>query len=341
MDRAGLEAMAERVTENFNPGTPAELEAFLSEIDIEQETRATTDEVALAHESVDGVPPEKWLLRDSIESQLRERRYRFRGPFDALIPEHVLERESPARSAVFYRYELVNEPSKGTVLYLPGLGVSDFAFRFIHRFFLSILRAGWDLAIYVPPFHLERAGEGDDMQYNLLSSNIETNIRYQMAMIKEVRTMIRVLKQDGAGPVGAWGGSMGASTLLLSSQWEELDHASMMIPIVDWNVVLAGDICMEECVPAFREAGFDEDLVTRAYSLISPAEYPLAISAERVAIQAAQADQLTPPAVIEEFAHARGVDSVKRYRGSHATILLNSRVYRDYAKFLASLSSYR
>ncbi|MCA1755727.1 MAG: hypothetical protein LC641_13735 [Spirochaeta sp.] len=57
MDRAGLEAMAERVTENFNPGTPAELEAFLSEIDIEQETRATTDEVAQAHESVDGVPP--------------------------------------------------------------------------------------------------------------------------------------------------------------------------------------------------------------------------------------------------------------------------------------------
>ncbi|MFO7848492.1 MAG: hypothetical protein R6V67_00905 [Spirochaetia bacterium] len=337
-DRSGLESMADQITEDFDPGTPGELEAFLSKIDIEEATRAAEEEVEVARRAVRGAPPEKWLLEEKLGSDLRQRRYLFTGAFEELISEETLETDSPARKAVFYRYELEERPSKGTVLFLPGLGVSDFAFRFISRLFLSILEEGWDLLVYVPPFHLERAGEGEDVQYKLFTDDIEANIRYQLAMVREVRTMIKVLEEEDAGPLGAWGGSMGAATLLLASLWEEMDHAAVMIPIVDWNIVLTGDICMEKCVPAFREAGFEDELINRAYSLISPAEYPLGLEPERVLVQAAEADQLTPPGAVEEYAEDRGIDKVQRYSGSHATILLYPGVYKDYREFLSSLS---
>ncbi|MFP4618693.1 MAG: hypothetical protein ACLFMZ_07590 [Spirochaetaceae bacterium] len=338
MDRSGLESMAARITEDFAPGSPEELEAFLDRIDIEEATAVTEEAAATAAASTEGRPPDIWLLEGRLGSSLKERRYVFGEPFEELIPEEVLERKAPARDAVFYRYELEDTPSRGTVLFLPGLGVSDFAFRFIKHLFLTILEEGWDLVVYVPPFHLERVGEGEDPEYTLFSDDIEANIRYQLAMIREVRTMVRVLEMEEAGPVGTWGGSMGAATLLISSQWEDYDHAAVMIPIVDWNVVLTGNICMEKCVPAFREAGFDDELINRAYSLISPAEYAPGIKADRILVQAAKEDQLTPVSAVKEYAENRGIDKVGIYRGSHASILLSCSVYKDYRSFLSSLS---
>jgi len=338
IDRSRLKSMAEHINEDFNPGPPEELEAFLAELDIKEMTKPTESEVEKAGKAVKGTPPENWLLEEKLGSRLLQRRYVFTKPFDILIPEDMLERQSPARKGIFYRYELKEKQPKGTILFLPGLGVSDFAFKFIDRFFLTILEEGWDLLIYIPPFHLERVGEGEDVELTLFTENIEANMRYQLAMVREIRTMITLLQKEDAKPLGAWGGSMGAATLLLTSLWEDIDHAAIMIPIVDWNLVLTGDICMEKCVPAFRKAGFDEELITKAYNRISPAEYPLGINPERMLIQIADADQLTPPVAIEKYAENRNVDRIKRYSGSHATILLNSRVYKGYKDFLGSLS---
>ena len=54
-------------------------------------------------------------------------------------------------------------------------------------------------------------------------------------------------------------------------------------------------------------------------------------------IQLADYDQLTPKNKIEKFATKYGIKNVKSYHRSHATILIDSQLYKDYGNFLDSL----
>jgi hypothetical protein len=343
LDNSGLRAIAENINQDFQPGTPERLAGFVDDFDWNEVGNPSADIDDDIAGYIDGEPPTPWRLDKEMPMPLRQQRYRFPQTF-RFIPADPPD--AAGNSAIFYRYQRLDQTSSGTIVFLPGFAVSDFAFRFIKRLFVSILEEGWDLVVYVPPFHLERGATlGKDPQYRLFTADITLNVRYQAAMVKEVRTVMRLLRQENPSkPIGGWGGSLGAAILLLVDQWEDWDHAALMIPIVDWNEVLFSEECATQCRVAFHQAGFADGLLQDAYSLISPNRYPLRMAPERVFIQLATHDQLSPASAVEAYAEKHHLARLQAYRASHATVLLSSRVYRDYADFLRTVnprSSYR
>jgi hypothetical protein len=340
LDNSGLRAIAESINRDFQPGTPERLAGFVDAFDWNEVSDPSSEVSGDIDDYIDGDLPKAWRLDGVLSAPLRQQRYRFPQTF-RFVPADPPD--AAANSAVFYRYQRLDQMSQGTIVFLPGFAVSDFAFRFIKRLFVSILEEGWDLVVYVPPFHLERGATlGKDPQYRLFTADITLNIRYQAAMVKEVRTVLRLLRQENPSkPIGGWGGSLGAAILLLTDQWEDWDHAALMIPIVDWNEVLFGEECAAQCRVAFHQAGFEDGLLREAYSLISANRYPLRMDPERVFIQLATHDQLSPAPAVEAYAEKRHLNRLQAYRASHATILLSSRVYRDYADFLKDVDTRR
>ncbi len=106
-----------------------------------------------------------------------------------------------------------------------------------------------------------------------------------------------------------------------------------MIPVLNWNTIIFGPV-FKEVRQKLISRYCSEDILRKAFRLISPVEYDLNIPAERVLIQYVRYDQLTPSGTVAEYAEKRGIDNVHGYPESHATIFLNSSVYKDYAEFL-------
>ena len=93
--------------------------------------------------------------------------------------------------------------------------------------------AGVDVAIYVLPYHGARAaGRSGEGFFDL--DLVRTNEAFARA-IYELRALIRRLRDDGTGPVGAFGMSLGAYTVaLLATLERRLAFAVAMIPIVSF-----------------------------------------------------------------------------------------------------------
>jgi len=198
---------------------------------------------------------------------------------------------------------------------------------------------GMDTAVfYVPPYHLERTEAGKKNGEGLLTPDHEKNISILLNAVRELRTMISYLKSNGVTKIGGWGGSIGATMLMLTAQTEEFDHLNMMIPIIDFNTVIFRNIHMRDAVARFEKAGFPESLLTEAYGIVNPVKYQLKIDPSRVQIMYAEYDQLTPEDAMIKFAQKNNIKKLIAYPRSHATMLLTRKIYGDYGLFLDMLN---
>lgn len=328
-DRRGLEDLARSMAGEgggLEAGSPEELEAYLDGLDPAEKTSPRTGTLFSAS------PLRHWNLADRVKEDIVEERI----AFEALVP---FPPGHPAGTALFYHYRHTGDPGeKGreTVLFLPGLGVSDLAFRFIDRLMIDILNSGRDLLVYVPPYHLERSSGAEGEELRLFDPDLKRTLDTFFGMAAEIRSAMMYLRASAHPPAcfEGWGGSMGAALLLEVSRYEKIESAALMIPVVDWNTIIAGEICGAVCLPEFEAAGFGRELIGLALGEISPAGRSLAIPAERLFIQAAHFDQLTPVERVLEFAEQQGIPNVRVYDKGHATILLDRGVYRDYRTFL-------
>jgi len=133
-DRKGLEKLALSMTERFEPGSPEELEEYLRTLD-PGKTGAPVEEVPYSREALD-----HWNLADRIGH-----------PASTAYLYHYAHRNAAERAA-----------TRKTVLFLPGLGVSELAFHFIDRLMIDILNRGYNLLLYIPPYHLIRGTGAED-----------------------------------------------------------------------------------------------------------------------------------------------------------------------------------
>ena len=125
---------------------------------------------------------------------------------------------------------------------------------------------------------------------------------------------------------------MGAAFLLILAERERFEHIVLMIPVLDWNSIM-GNSAMDAMRSRLREAGYPDSLVERAFRAISPMYRPWNPGTTKFLIQYARFDRLTPEALTLAFAKASGIEALG-YDESHATILLNGRMFEDYRKFL-------
>ena len=322
IDIAGLKEMAADILENFNPGSPQDLRVFIREFSLERDTQP------LFLNKIEVSPLNRWKVDHPLGYKLIMEKITF--------PSLIKHKRGNDR-AVFYSYRAAPFRGRRVILWVPGMGVSDLAFRFIKRFFYQELRRDYDIVFYVPPYHMERTEDGRDNGEGFFTADTGRNIRVILHAVRELRTISHYLKDRGVKSIGGWGGSIGASMLLLTAQMVDLDHLCIMIPIINWETVTLENTYMKKVVSRYEREGFSVEILMKAYGLINPINYQISVKPERVHIMYAEYDQLSPESAILSYARKNKIMKIAAYRRSHATILLSDRLYEDCGMFLDSL----
>ena len=328
VDRDGIRSNARSLVERYQSQTTAGVQSYLDTVSAPWRGHTMPDDLRL--ESGNPRPIEHPRGDGLVHETLRFTSDFGRGESDDLS-ELVKEGQF-----FIYRSE-AGYDGQNAVLWLPGLGFSDLALRFVDEFFDAILEEGYILVVYIPPFHLNRLPDGG-ANNDLLHPGVVESVERFRAITHEIMTGYQWLKDQGVGRIGAWGGSIGAAALLLAGQAVDLDHLAMMIPILDFRTLIPLHPDMHPYLEQLASDGLTSDLVMQAYRHISPVAYPLPVLPERTLILAAEHDQLTPLPVITGYANMHSIDAYEIFPNSHATILLRGRVYERYREWLGELT---
>ncbi len=314
--------MSGDILENFNPGSPQNLRDFIRKFSLERDTQP------MFLHRIRVSPLKRWKVEHPLGYKLIMEKITFPS---------LIEHKRGNDTAVFYSYRTGSLRGRSVILWIPGMGVSNLAFRFIKRFFYQELKRNYDIVFYVPPYHMERTEDGRDNGEGFFSAYTERNIKVILNTVRELRTISHYLKDRGVKSIGGWGGSIGASMLLLMAQMVDLDHLCIMIPIINWETVTLKNTYMKNVLLRYEREGFSVETLMKAYGLINPISYPIRVKPERVHIMYAEYDQLSPEDAILNFARKNRITKIVSYKRSHATILLSDRLYEDCGMFLDSL----
>lgn len=271
---------------------------------------------------------------DARVEPLTERRLEREGLVQERVSfESALRVKHPESNvARLYVYRQGPLGARPVVLWVPGLYVSDTAFRFIDRFFEDALDAGADVVLLVPPYHLERTPAGFETGDALLATDVHDNLAALAQGLSDTRRTLQWLRATGSPRIGAFGGSLGANWLLRTATWDDgLDFLTLMIPLVRWDDVL---LRPEEFGPVrerFTAAGVDETELRALYASFDATGSPPRLAPERISVLGALHDQVTARAPIEALAAAWGLSRIAWFERGHATMLLTPSLYDRYA----------
>jgi hypothetical protein len=318
LDQSGINDISTMILENYEGDSPGELKQFLKQVE-------PPVDIVNPVPAINREPLNQWLL----EGDLIQEKIEFAS---------TLKRENGGLdTAHFYLYRKSELKGGKVILWIPGFGVSDFAFHFVKKFFYQELEAGYAVLFYNIPYHLERIEEGREMGEGLFTGSHINNLETIQHVLHEIKTITGYLKKEGVTSLNGWGGSIGAAFLWLSSGSIKFDHMSLMIPIVDWNSIIFNP-GFKEVVERMKASGQSEQMIRAVYSRVNPMDYPTLTQPGNIQILYAKHDQLTPEGTIMEFSQRWGIANSKGYEESHASILINSAVYRDNAAFLETLN---
>jgi len=323
IDTISINNMQKEIFSDFQTGNLEELKLFIDSFDIENDTKP------LFEDKINISGREKWCLNGKLDSNIIEEII----SFPSLLSEYI-----PNDSAIFYSYRLSEFKDSKTILWIPGYGVSDMAFFFIKNLFLEELKHDYNVVVYIPPYHLDRKIEGKDDGDGFFSANMLKNLKINFEELREIRTINLFLKKQGVKEISCWGGSMGASTLLLSTKFTDYKHISLMIPVVDWQASILNNKHFSSLLDSLITNGCDSLSIVKALRKMSPTMYNLPIKPDNIFVQYSNYDQLNSASVIKQFIRRNNIKNVKSYNTSHATILLSRKLYKDYAAFLDSVN---
>lgn len=263
-------------------------------------------------------------------------------PFEELIQETLqfpsaMSTHPEVGKATFWVYRHGPLGARPVILWLPGNGFAPIAYPFVKHFYSSIINAGYDLIVWVPPFHMNRTDGAKDA--SILGVDTAENVRILTESVREIRTLIAHLTARGVPHIGGWGGSMGAAIIWLVSAVERFDHLSLMIPVIDWRTLTLAPDEMAPLNARLAEKGISRAVLDDAYLSVSPIAYDSHTPADRIQILYAELDQLTPESVTLDFAQSKGIKTVHGYNRSHATMLVGVSLYVDYSNFLRSMKT--
>ncbi|HCL56315.1 MAG TPA: hypothetical protein DHW82_04810 [Spirochaetia bacterium] len=314
-DRYFLKKMANQVSQTEMKNSEEALEKTIQTFSLEEQTKPLYEK-PIRIETLD-----RWLLGKKMISK--------KIIFPSQIRHHDRKDE-----AVFYLYTHENLGKNKLLLFVPGMGVSDLAFFFLSFFFAPIVDSGYDLAVFVPPFHLDRIETGKERGEGFFTRDIEKNLFIFLESVREIRTGIQYFKNRKVEAFAGWGGSMGASMLLLASTHEKFEKLTLMIPVLDWYETLSGNEYWQNIIQDVEKSGIKKETIHKALTLISPVSYTLPIQPDKTQILYAKEDSLINEQSVLLFAEKYKIKNIIGYHKSHSTILLDYFLYQDYEDFL-------
>ncbi len=317
LDKTGIESSCKDIMTHYSPGNPSELDVFAENFSLSEST-------ATFHT---GIPEVKdigrWKLDIPGNSNLIQEKLFFKTP----LSNHT----HPDDKLVLYIYRQGEIKNSRVLLFIPGMGVSDFALIFIKNFFKEIIERGYTLAVYIPPYHLERMPEGTETGEGFFTHDTVRNSKMITGCTAEIRSVVEFFRSQNAGSISAWGGSMGASFLLLAAHFEKFSHLTVMIPVLDWNSLLLDNPGFCILKERLIVDGYNEETLRKLYYQVSPINYNLLTEPDRVLFMTAAYDQLTSLKLTEKYREKHHNPLIKIYSRSHSTILTDYDIYKDYA----------
>jgi hypothetical protein len=328
LDKNGLKDLTADLGKSTDQSQGKNFEQFLDSFSISATPVASSDSITVE-------PFNRWKPRSSASGgSVVGERLSFVSP----LPR----KDGWDNRGYFYYFHRKDQTSNRAILFAPGFGVSDFAFNFIRNFFEKELSQGWSVLVWVPPYHLERLKPKEKPGSGIVTEDPRDLLTAVSTSVGELALGVQWLRDRGMTKIGAWGGSFGASVLLLYAQTYPFDHISVMIPLVDWRTLWES----KELAPirsSFLASGYTDESLHRAFSLISPngagmGAPKLQTPGNRIQFLVAVYDQLTPEPVVSSYAKSLGAE-VERFNESHSSILLNGAVYRAYGNFLGRMGT--
>lgn len=317
IDKTGIESSCKDIMKNYNPGKPEDLTVFERSFSLSASTAPFNP----------GIPEVKsigkWKLHIPEAGGLIQEKLFFNTPLSG--------QTHSADKLVLYLYRNEQLKKGRVLLFIPGMGVSDTALFFIKNFFTEIIKRGYTLAVYVPPYHLDRLPEGAEAGDGFFTHDTVRNSRMITGCTSEIRSAVEFFRSQGAEEISAWGGSMGASFLLLSAQFEKYSHLTVMIPVLDWNSLLLDNPGFCILKQRLLSDGYNEETLRKVYNQVSPLNYKLLTEPQRVLFMTAGYDQLTSMMITEKYLETHQNPLIKVYNRSHSTILTDYNIYKDYA----------
>lgn len=319
-DISGLRKDVKIFEKNFAPGDPVQLQRFLND--------NSFDAVTMPDKNIQfkTVPSGRWHL-DKMKGIIEER---------ISFPAAVVS-GSGKNEAVFYLFRNGELRNSKVILWIPGRGMSDLAFKFIKNFIQSEVDHGFQVFLYIPPYHLERQTKGCSDGDGFFTSNTLDNLKNYLGSVKELRSALVFLGEQQVRSIGIWAGSMGASMAFSLMRYVKFDNLCIMIPIVDWRTVLVDSSEVASLIKKFEEKGFSKDLLEKAYGFISPMNSVVQVDPSRSILFSARFDRIGGSLPGISYCRSIGMTNIKVYERSHGTILGEARMYREYSMFLDAL----
>jgi hypothetical protein len=180
-------------------------------------------------------------------------------------------------------------------------------------------RAGVDVVLYVLPYHGRRTPRGAKRSGEPFFDVdlVRTNEAFAQA-IYELRALLRWLRSEGTGPVGAFGMSLGGyTTALLASVEPELAFAVPMIPLTSLADMMWSQGDGDPRLARAIEHGWSLPALRDFFAVHAPLARPPLVPSERRLIIAALGDRICPPAHADALWRHWGRPRIHWYPGGH------------------------
>nr|PZN23283.1 MAG: hypothetical protein DIU78_14160 [Pseudomonadota bacterium] len=174
-------------------------------------------------------------------------------------------------------------------------------------------RLGFDVALFVLPFHGVRAAKGRQAPEFPGIDPRFTNEGFRQAVF-DLRTLIRALYERGHPAVGLLGMSLGGYTAALTATLEP--RLAFVVPVIP--LASLADFSREQgfLVGSPDEVATLHALLERVHHVVSPFARSSRVPRERVLVVGARADRITPIAHARRIAGHFGAE-LFAFRGGH------------------------
>jgi len=180
-------------------------------------------------------------------------------------------------------------------------------------------RAGVDVVLYVLPYHGQRTPSGARRSGGPFFDVdlVRTNEAFAQT-IYELRALLRWLRASGAGPVGAFGMSLGGyTTALLASVEPELAFAVPMIPLTSLPDMMWAEGADDPRLARAVEHGWSLAALHDFFAVHAPLSRLPLVPVDRRLIIAALGDRICPPAHADALWRHWGRPRIHWYPGGH------------------------
>ncbi len=203
-----------------------------------------------------------------------------------------------------------------------------------------LYRAGYDVVLYTLPFHWRRMPRGASKSGEAFFDRDPARVNEAFAQtIFEARALMRHLAAAGAGPIGAFGMSLGAyATALLAAVERELAFAIAMIPVASLSELVWGEPLHRFRRLEVEANGLTLDRLRELWQVHAPLMRPPVVDRARRFVVGALGDRICPPGHAHALWNHWGRPRVHWYPGGHLAQFRRGRALAEVRAFLGSLA---